>query len=89
MSAPPVDRVVGIRGTATPDELAAVLAALAHRPVPVADRYEQWRRSRVAAVARTRSAAGPQPRARQIRRPQPPRLPTWNGRSASTPRSTG
>ena len=69
MSVPPLNRVVGVRGTATPDELAAVLAALAHRLAPGGDRYEQWRRSRVAAVARTRSRAGPPLRPRHIRRP--------------------
>jgi hypothetical protein len=54
MSALRIHRVVGVRGTATPDELAALLAALAHRPAPVDDdRYEQWRRSRVVALART------------------------------------
>ena len=76
MSALPLDRVVGVRGTATPDELAALLAALAGRPAPGDDdRYEQWRRSRVVALARTTT----RDRSRQpcqIRRPQRPRLST-------------
>jgi hypothetical protein len=76
MSAPPFDRVIGVRGTATPDELAAVLAALARRPAPMGDRYEQWRRSRIAVIARGRLADKPAPRPCQVRRPQPPRLST-------------
>jgi hypothetical protein len=76
MSAPPLDQVVGVRGTVTPDELAALLAALAHRPAPVDnDRYEQWRRSRVVALART-STRDPSRQPCQIRRPQLPRLST-------------
>jgi hypothetical protein len=76
MSAPPLDRVIGVRGAATPDELAAVLAALTRRPAPMGDRYEQWRRSRVAVGARSRVARSPAPRACQVRRPQPPGLST-------------
>jgi hypothetical protein len=62
MSAPPLDRVIGMRGAATPDELAAVLAALTRRPAAMGDRYEQWRRSRVAVGARSRVARSPVPR---------------------------
>ena len=43
---------VVVRGAASPDEIAAVLAALQSRERWVADgdRYERWRRQRQAAV---------------------------------------
>jgi hypothetical protein len=71
MSAPPLDHVVGVRGAATPDELAALLAALAHRPTPMDDRYEQWRRSRLAALARARTTRDPSRQPCQVRRLTP------------------
>jgi hypothetical protein len=41
---------VVVRGAPTPDELAAVVAALARRPAPADDDpYERWRRRRIAA----------------------------------------
>ncbi len=43
-----------VRGNATPEELAAVLAALAERPAVAP--YERWRRGRIAALARPDSA---------------------------------
>lgn len=51
-----------VRGTATADEVAALLAALARRPSTVDDDpYERWRRGRIAALARGR-VVGPPPR---------------------------
>ncbi|HEY2983021.1 MAG TPA: hypothetical protein VGJ38_02635 [Jatrophihabitantaceae bacterium] len=41
---------IEVRGNATADELAAVMAALKERPAQD-DRYERWRRGRIAAVA--------------------------------------
>lgn len=70
-------RVVGVRGSATPDELAAVLAALAQRPAPADDDgYEHWRRARLAALARTRITRDASRQPCQMRRPQQPRLST-------------
>lgn len=46
---------VEVRGNATADEVAAVLAALSKRATDQArepDRYERWRRTRLAAVSR-------------------------------------
>ena len=45
--------LIAVRGNATDDELAAVLAALADRPSTVDNPYERWRRARVAAIRRT------------------------------------
>jgi hypothetical protein len=59
MSDPASD--VTVRGNATADELAALLAALARRPSAVDDPYERWRRGRIAALARSR-VVGPPPR---------------------------
>ena len=49
-----------IRGGATSDELAALLALLARTPHgrPEADGYTRWRRGRLAALRRDRDAAG-------------------------------
>lgn len=45
------DRPVVVRGPATADEVAAVLAALRPPdPRPAADRYERWRATRLAAL---------------------------------------
>ena len=43
---------VHVRGAATPDEIAAVLAALREREQDAAreSRYERWRRDRIAAL---------------------------------------
>jgi hypothetical protein len=50
-----------VRGEATADEIVAVVAALRQRRQPAeaatADRYEQWRRGRLA-VVRPRSSGG-------------------------------
>jgi hypothetical protein len=43
------DRAIRVRGAATADEVAAVLAALARRRAATEDAYEQWRRRRIAA----------------------------------------
>ena len=47
---------VVVRGNATPEEVAAVLAALqragAEAPVRAPDGYERWRRTRLTAIAR-------------------------------------
>jgi len=50
---------VTVRGNATADELAALLAALARRPAAVYDPYERWRRGRIAALARSRVVSPP------------------------------
>ena len=46
-----------VRGNATPEEIAAVLAALqragANAPVRAPDGYARWRRTRLAALAHT------------------------------------
>ena len=44
---------IEVRGNATADELAALMAALKDRPVE--DRYERWRRGRIAAVTSSRA----------------------------------
>lgn len=49
---------IEVRGNATADELVAVMAALNERPSTVDDRYERWRRSRIAAVANRDHLAG-------------------------------
>jgi hypothetical protein len=48
---------IEIRGNATADELAAVMAALKERPAQD-DRYERWRHGRIAAVANRDHLAG-------------------------------
>jgi N-acyl-L-homoserine lactone synthetase len=54
---------VRVRGGPTPEELAAVLAALSRdRPPPSA--YEQWRATRLAALRRAPDARGGAPPAR-------------------------
>ncbi len=45
---------IEIRGNATADELAAVMAALKERPAQD-DRYERWRRGRIAAITSPRA----------------------------------
>jgi hypothetical protein len=46
-------RAIRVRGNATAEELAALLAALAdHQPATVDGSYERWRRGRIAAVSR-------------------------------------
>jgi hypothetical protein len=52
----PLNGVVAVRGNATTDEIAALVTALARRLSRVHDRYERWRRNRIAAVARRPSA---------------------------------
>lgn len=48
-------RDVAIKGNATPDDVAAVLATLRELAtrVPAVDGYERWRRDRLAALRRT------------------------------------
>ncbi len=48
---------VRVRGQATREEVAAVLAALA-RPADAPSAYERWRRQRLAAIRRTTHRAG-------------------------------
>ncbi len=48
--------MIAIRGEATAEELAAVLAALRERPVPAPDPYERWRATRLR-VLRARPVA--------------------------------
>ncbi len=43
---------IEIRGNATVEELAAVVAALAEYPAGADSRYERWRRGRVTALGR-------------------------------------
>jgi len=50
LSPAPLDEVVGVRGAPTPDEIAALLAALTRHPPTVDDPYERWRRQRIAAL---------------------------------------
>jgi hypothetical protein len=45
---------IEVRGNATADELAALMAALKDRPVE--DRYERWRRGRIAAITSQRAS---------------------------------
>lgn len=47
-----MSNAIEVRGTATPEELAAVLAALRvrERRTRPESRYEQWRRERLAAL---------------------------------------
>lgn len=54
---------ISVRGNASPDEIAAVIAMLAQRHEAGASRYEQWRRTRLAAV-RLAPPAGHPPWAR-------------------------
>jgi hypothetical protein len=55
----PLNGVVAVRGNATTDEIAALVTALARRMSRVDDRYERWRRNRIAALARRLSTAPP------------------------------
>jgi hypothetical protein len=48
-----------VRGNATPDEIAAVRAALRRRRSTVEDPYERWRRGRIAALDRSRVSPAP------------------------------
>jgi hypothetical protein len=51
--------LVTVRGSASPEELAAVVAALStRRPAAAVGRYEQWRRARLAAVRGERGGCG-------------------------------
>jgi hypothetical protein len=46
-----------VKGSATPEEVAAVLAVVAARPAPALDDpYRRWRRTRLAALRRVTQA---------------------------------
>lgn len=55
--------MIAVRGAATPEEVAALLAALRDRPAaPDDDPYERWRAGRIAALrSAIDRAAAPRP----------------------------